>query len=88
VKKVPTQENPIRCTNCRKKGHWAKDCWSKPRKNEKAHLAEAEEDELSLFLVSATIVQKISPSTDSVLAVTGDDSMLTAATALPSPDVT
>jgi hypothetical protein len=59
VKKVPNEKEPIHCTNYGKKGHWAKDCWSKPRKKEMAHVAEAKEDEPSLFLVSATTIQKI-----------------------------
>jgi hypothetical protein len=43
---------PGKCLNCGKKGHWAKDCWSKPKK-EKAHVARTEkEEEPSLFLAS------------------------------------
>jgi hypothetical protein len=45
---------PIRCLNCGKKGHWAKDCWSKPKKGN-AHLAQIEEEEPLLFLVSAAV---------------------------------
>jgi hypothetical protein len=45
---------PIRCLNCGKKGHWANDCWSKPKKGN-AHLAQIEEEEPLLFLVSAAV---------------------------------
>jgi hypothetical protein len=62
AKKAPTDEEPIRCNNCGKKGHWAKDYWSKPRKKEKAHVAKTEEEEPSLFLVRSTTVQKKFPS--------------------------
>jgi hypothetical protein len=38
--------------NCGKKGHWAKDCWSKLKKR-KAHVAQTEEEEeSSMFLAS------------------------------------
>jgi hypothetical protein len=41
-----------KCLNCCKKGHWAKDCWSKLKKG-KAHVAQTEEEEeSSLFLAS------------------------------------
>jgi hypothetical protein len=44
---------PVKCLNCGKKGHLPKDCWSKPKKGE-AHVAQTEEEEEpSLFLVSA-----------------------------------
>jgi hypothetical protein len=43
----------VKCLNYGKKGHWAKDCWGKPKKG-KAHVAQTEEEEEpSLFLVSA-----------------------------------
>jgi hypothetical protein len=83
-KKVPSDDEPIRCTNCGKKGHWAKDYWSKPRKKEKAHVAEIEEEESSLFLLSTTTIQNISPSTAPILAATGGDSALTPTTTLSS----
>jgi hypothetical protein len=52
-KKEPTDGLALgKCQNCGKKGHWAKDCWSKPKKG-KAHVAQTEEEEEpSLFLVS------------------------------------
>jgi hypothetical protein len=40
---------PGKCPNCGKKGHWAKDCWSKLKKG-RAHVAQTvEEEESSLF---------------------------------------
>lgn len=45
-----------RCLSCGKKGRWAKDCRSKPKGQAKAHMAEAEEDEPTLFMVSAGTV--------------------------------
>jgi hypothetical protein len=50
--KLGPDGKPIRCSNCGKKGHLGKDCWSKPKKG-KAHVAQTEEEESSMFLVSA-----------------------------------
>jgi hypothetical protein len=52
--KLDPDGKPIRCTNCVMKGHLGKDCWSNPKRG-KAHVAQAEEEENTLFLVSATI---------------------------------
>jgi hypothetical protein len=38
-----------------------KDCWSKPKKG-KAHVAQTEEEESSLFLISATIYTPFIPN--------------------------
>jgi hypothetical protein len=52
--KLGLDGKPIRCSNCGKKGHLGKDCWSKPKKG-KAHLAQTEElEESSLFLASVS----------------------------------
>jgi hypothetical protein len=40
--KLGIDGEPIHCLNCGKKGHWAKDCWSKPKKKDKTHLAQVE----------------------------------------------
>jgi hypothetical protein len=47
---------PIDFLNYVKKGHWAKDYWSKPKKKDKAHLAQTEEEEPVLFLVSTNTI--------------------------------
>jgi hypothetical protein len=58
--KLGPDGEPIRCVNYGKKGHWAKDCWPKPKKG-KAHVAQTEEEEPSLFLVS-TMIQSQFPT--------------------------
>jgi hypothetical protein len=52
-KKEPTDgPAPSKRLNCGQKGHWVKDCLSKPKKG-KAHVAQTEEEEEpSLFLAS------------------------------------
>ena len=65
--KESTDGRPIQCSNCGKRGHLSKNCWSKLRnkeKAEKAHEAQSEEDELALFMVSASVLSNI-PSFDS-----------------------
>jgi hypothetical protein len=60
-----------------KKGHWAKDCWSTPKKG-KAHLAQTEEEEPSLFLVSAAVpipAELQSGGADDLLANSGVDGL-------------
>jgi hypothetical protein len=52
--KLGSDGKPIRCTNCGKKDHLGKDYWSKPKKG-KVHVAQTEEEENSLFLVSTVI---------------------------------
>jgi hypothetical protein len=39
--KLGPDGEPVRCSNCGKKGHLGKDCWSKPKKG-KAHVAQTE----------------------------------------------
>ena len=54
---------PIQCLNCGKRSHLSKNCWIKLRnkeKAEKAHMAQSEEDELALFMVSASVLSDIS----------------------------
>jgi hypothetical protein len=54
------------------------DCWSKPKKKDKASLAQAEEEDPMLFLVSANIIQMGSPFSVSVLgAAMGDAALAT-----------
>ena len=40
-KKESTDGKPIQCSNCGKRGHLSKNCWSKLRKAEKAHVAQS-----------------------------------------------
>jgi hypothetical protein len=48
------------CRYCGKKGHWARECRKKKR-DEEVHTAQAEEeDEPTLFMASATIMEPIS----------------------------
>jgi adenine deaminase len=48
------------CRYCGKKGHWAHECQKKKR-DEEAHVMQAtEEDESTLFMASATIVDLFS----------------------------
>jgi hypothetical protein len=59
--KLGSDGKPIRCSKCGKKGHLGKDCWSKPKKG-KGHVAQAEEEEGALFLVSATTAAPFIPN--------------------------
>jgi hypothetical protein len=52
------------CRKCGKKGHWARDCWSKP-KNETAYTAQEEE---SLMLVTASPQIRVAPQAGTVQA--------------------
>ena len=57
-KKESTNGRPIQCSNYVKRGHLSKNCWSKLRnkkKAEMAHVAQSEEDEPALFMVSACV---------------------------------
>ena len=53
-----TDDGPIRCSYCGKRGHLSKNCWSKLKNKEtaeKAHVAQSEEDEPALFMVTASV---------------------------------
>ena len=54
----------MQCSNYGKKGHLSKNCWSKLRNKEKAHVAQPEEEELALFMVSALVLSDV-PNSDS-----------------------
>ena len=52
-KEESTDDGPIQCSYCEKRGHLSKNCWSKLRNKEtpeKAHVAQSEEDELALSM--------------------------------------
>jgi hypothetical protein len=46
--------NPGNCTNCGKRGHWAKDCRSKP-KPQQAHVAQEDDEGPTLLLARAEL---------------------------------
>ena len=57
-KEESTDDGPIQCSYCGKRGHLSKNCWSKLRNKEtaeKAHVAQFEEDEPALFMVTASV---------------------------------
>ncbi|KAJ1271592.1 hypothetical protein BS78_06G139100 [Paspalum vaginatum] len=47
-----SEKNPDRCKNCGKRGHWAKDCWSKLKRAE-AHVVEGEEESEPVQLMAS-----------------------------------
>lgn len=66
-KKEPTDDGPIQCLYCGKRGHP-----SKLRNKEKAHVAQSEEDESTLFMVIASVLPDV-PNSDSKSTVVIDD---------------
>jgi hypothetical protein len=63
------------CHSCGRHGHWAKDCWQ-PRRNNRAYLAQAEEDDEEPALLMAQVctppalamtVQSVAPAADTVV---------------------
>jgi hypothetical protein len=62
----PQERNPDKCTNCGIKGHYAKDC-RKPKREQKAHVAEVEEQQALMMATTSTIAK---PSTVSAQSST------------------
>ena len=63
-KEESTDDGPIQCSYCGKRGHLSKNCWSKLRNKEtaeKAHVAQSEEDEPTLFMVTASVLPDVKP---------------------------
>ncbi|XP_022967658.1 uncharacterized protein LOC111467102 [Cucurbita maxima] len=63
-KEEPTDDEPIQCSYCGKRDHLSKNCWSKLRNKEtleKAHVAQSEEDEPTLFMVTASVLPDVKP---------------------------
>ena len=57
-KEEPTDDGPIQCSYCGKRGHLSKNCWNK-EKAEKAHVAQSKEDEPTLFMVTASVLPDV-----------------------------
>lgn len=64
------QEHPgDKCHNCSKMGHWAKDCRSKAKKAE-AHIATKDDDEPTLLMARACLVQRRCPPAEPTSKIT------------------
>ena len=74
-KKEPTDDGPIQCSYCGKRDHLSKNWWSKLKNKEtaeKAHVAQSEEDEPALFMVTASVLPDV-PNSDSKSTEVIDD---------------
>jgi len=56
----------------REEGHLSKNCWSKLRNKEKAHVARSEEEKPALFMVSESVLPDV-PNSDSKSTEVIDD---------------
>ncbi|WVZ80043.1 LOW QUALITY PROTEIN: hypothetical protein U9M48_027558 [Paspalum notatum var. saurae] len=62
------RNRPMPALNCGKRGHWAKDCRSKPKKQSQAHHVEGEEEDSILMVALGTVSSQplSSPCTHSI----------------------